>query len=70
VATYIVNRNAQSPAGEHEVHRLDTCMRLPDPDNRAPLGEYASCAPAIVKATTIYPNSDGCWYCCAECHKK
>ena len=70
MAVYIVNSNAQSSGGEHEVHRLDTCKRLPDSINRVQLGEFASCAPAVVKAKTIYPNSDGCWYCCVECHKK
>lgn len=69
MATYIVNRNEQA-TGEHEVHRLDTCNRLPEPANRVPLGEHYSCTSALEAARKIYRNSDGCWYCSAECHKK
>ena len=67
--TFIVNTNDQ-PTGEHEVHNLHGCIRLPEPGNRRALGEHVSCHSALTAAKKIYPNSDGCYYCCPDCHKK
>jgi len=66
--SYIVNRNSQ-PNGDHEVHKL-SCTRLPDPANRMPLGEHASCSTAVAKAKKTYPTADGCAYCSPACHKR
>lgn len=65
--TYIVNKNAQ-PNGDHEVHRTDTCTRLPEPANRVPLGNHATCLTAVTAAKQIYPRSNGCYWCSPECN--
>lgn len=67
MAQYCVNKNAQ-PKGEHEVHNLGTCWKLPDPINRVALGEHASCQSAVTKAKVIYPTADGCQICSPACH--
>ena len=63
---YYVNKNAQAN-GDHEVHR-ETCSRLPQPDNRLYLGEFASCGPAVVEAKKHYAKSNGCFYCSPNCN--
>jgi hypothetical protein len=68
MANYCVNKNAQS-TGEHEVHRQG-CYRMPDIENRIPLGNHASCHTALVKAQIFYSNVDGCFYCSNPCHTK
>ena len=65
---YYVNKNAQT-TGEHEVHRED-CKWLPDDENRLYLGMFDNCKDAVKKAKETYPNSDGCFYCSEDCHKK
>ena len=67
--TYCVNKNAQSN-GDHEVHVVARCTspRLPLPENRQHLGEFSSCAPAVIEAKRYYEQSDGCWYCSRPCH--
>ncbi|MBF4624843.1 hypothetical protein [Clavibacter sp. VKM Ac-2872] len=64
---YIVNRNAQSN-GDHEVHDLATCYRLPDPSNRIDLGTHPSCSGAVRTARGFYSNVNGCAYCASSCH--
>ncbi|PCI39613.1 MAG: hypothetical protein COB46_08550 [Rhodospirillaceae bacterium] len=66
MACYIVNKNAQSN-GDHEVHK-EGCSYMPDIDNQLPLGEHASCNPAVTKAKKTYATADGCAYCCSACH--
>ncbi len=68
MARYLVNTNPQ-PTGEHEVHTY-TCSYLPAVQNRKDLGEFATCHGALAEAKKTYPNSDGCYYCCPDCHKK
>lgn len=66
MARYYVNKNAQ-PNGDHEVHTA-SCSFVPDPENRIYLGEFSSCYGAVREAKKLYPKSDGCFYCCKECH--
>jgi hypothetical protein len=65
---YVVNRNAQ-PNGDHEVHRTDTCTRLPTPSNQDQLGWHMGCRSAVAAAKTRgYRTANGCYYCSGECH--
>jgi hypothetical protein len=65
---YVVNKNAQ-PNGDHEVHRTDTCTRLPEPRNQDPLGWHHGCAPAVGAAKAKgYRTANGCYYCSSECN--
>ena len=63
---YYVNKNAQAN-GDHEVHTA-TCSRLPAESNRRYLGDFASCSPAVTKAKTYFPKSNGCYYCARACN--
>lgn len=65
---YCVNKNAQPGSNDHEVHRLDTCPRLPLPQNREPLGEHTTCHTAVAAAKRKYPDSNGCAICSPACH--
>ena len=62
--TYVVNRNAQ-PNGDHEVHKVG-CGFFPS--NNMPLGQFTACAPAVLVAKRVYPQSNGCFWCSNECH--
>jgi hypothetical protein len=66
MASYYVNKNPQ-PNFDHEVHK-SACSYLPAAENRKYLGEFSSCQPAVEKAKTFYAQSDGCAFCCPECH--
>lgn len=68
MASYYVNKNAQSN-GDHEVH-IRTCQKLPAPENRMYLGEYVRCQDAVREAKKTYSQSDGCAFCCPECHTR
>ena len=59
MAQYYVNDKAQSGSGDHEVH-VSSCRWIPHIVSKTRLGDYASCGPAVAKAKTIYPHSDGC----------
>lgn len=61
---YCVNKSAQSN-GDHEVHRY-SCSYLPG--DKLHLGSFAGCYSAVVEARKIYPQSNGCYYCCNACH--
>ncbi|TNE36007.1 MAG: hypothetical protein EP347_12110 [Alphaproteobacteria bacterium] len=63
---YYVNKNEQDN-GDHEVH-TDGCPHPPDPWNRHDLGYHDNCQAAVRAAKKIYPQSNGCYYCCNECH--
>jgi hypothetical protein len=60
---YVTDRTQQS--GDHEVHR-EGCSFMPS--DRTYLGVFNACEPAVAQARTIYPKSNGCYYCCRECH--
>lgn len=66
MARYYVNDNAQSN-GDHEVH-VPTCSFFPAAENRTYLGDFDSCWPAVAAARRIYPQSNGCYFCCNPCH--
>lgn len=63
---YYVNNNAQSN-GDHEVHVI-TCSFFPL--DSTDLGEHRNCAEAIKTARNTYTQSNGCFYCCNECHSR
>ncbi len=67
MAQYCVNSNAQ-PNGDHEVHNLSTCTRLPLPQNRVPLGEHYGCSTAVAAAKIYYPRANGCAWCSPACN--
>lgn len=46
---YIVNTNTQ-PSGDHELHRTDTCTRLPLLRHEEALGWHHGCASAVAAA--------------------
>ncbi len=67
MAKYYVNSQEQAN-GDHEVH-IETCIRLPKPEHRVTLGEHYNCQSAVTLAKKFYyPKSDGCYYCCPDCH--
>lgn len=66
MASYYVNKNAQSN-GDHEVHKIG-CTHMPLPENRLLLGDFNFCSSAVTQAKKTYPKSNGCYYCCNECH--
>ncbi len=69
-SSFCVNRNAQQ-TGEHEVHNLDaSCPHLPKPDNRRDLGSHPSCGAAVIAASELYNNVDGCAYCSPQCNTR
>ncbi|ADQ79027.1 hypothetical protein Palpr_0875 [Paludibacter propionicigenes WB4] len=68
VLNYYVNKNAQ-PNGDHEVHTA-VCLYLPTLENRKYLGIFRSCSDALAYAKETYPQSNGCYYCCRECHTR
>ena len=65
---YYMNKRAQSRSGDHEVHTTG-CRYMPKPKNRIPLGNHASCGPALDRARSIHANADGCAVCCPRCHR-
>jgi hypothetical protein len=65
--TYYVNKNAQASSGDHEVHN-SSCGHLPEVENRKYLGSFETCKEAVTEAKKTYSKSDGCYYCCNECH--
>ena len=67
MASYYVNKNAQSDSGDHEVH-VTGCAWLPAIENRTYLGEHASCSPAVRAARKYYDDVNGCYHCSEPCH--
>jgi hypothetical protein len=67
---YCVSLQAEPLFDEHEVHDLTPgkCEYLPDPDSRSALGKHPSCKSALIAARALYPGSNGCAYCCPDCH--
>lgn len=66
MSAYYVNKNAQNN-GDHEVH-VSGCDRMPEPQNRLALGDFNGCQAAVREAKKHYAKSNGCYYCCYECH--
>jgi hypothetical protein len=65
---YYVN-NTEQKNGDHEVH-TDECPYFKVIVSKKYLGLFSSCKPAVDEAKKTYPQSDGCAYCCSECHKR
>ncbi len=63
---YYVNKNAQSN-GDHEVH-TQNCSYLPIMENRIYLGEFTNCKDAVKEAKKYYTQTNGCFFCCKDCH--
>lgn len=61
-----VNKNSQANR-DHEVHQ-NGCGHQPDLANRLALGLHATCRGAVQEAKMTYRQSNGCYYCCRECH--
>ena len=76
MSKYILNQNKQdSESGEnYELHNVDTCSYLPNPENRLGVGYFDNCHDAKARAKERYPSMssdiDGCYYCCKPCHKE
>jgi hypothetical protein len=66
MARHYVNNNAQAN-GDHEVH-VEGCSFMPLPANRAYLGDFSSCRPAVTEARKYWSQVNGCYYCCNACH--
>lgn len=69
MSRYCVNTSPQ-PNGDHEVHDVSLCNRLPAASNQKDLGYHASCGPAVALAKAYYSKANGCWYCASSCHTK
>ncbi len=67
MAEYCVNILSQAN-GDHEVHNLLTCTRLPHPAHRLLLGYYPTCLGALLQARRIYPTANGCAWCSLHCN--
>lgn len=65
---YYVNKKAQAN-GDHEVHTSE-CRYVPTLENRMYLGYFSNCKDAVNEAKKTYKQSDGCYTCSNECHKK
>ncbi|MNG35941.1 hypothetical protein D3C84_1228150 [compost metagenome] len=63
---YYVNDNAQDN-GDHEVH-VSGCPRLKEVKSSTFLGSHDQPLTAVIKAQTIYPQSDGAYCCCRSSH--
>ncbi|UTW61719.1 hypothetical protein KFE98_17160 [bacterium SCSIO 12741] len=59
----------QDSRGYNEVHK-ETCIWLPNPENRYYIGEFSNCQAAIAEAKRQHPllNPDGCKHCSEPCH--
>ncbi len=64
---YYVNRNAQHPSGDHEVHTTG-CPHPPAEENRVSLGNHDNCRTAVTQARNHYAQVNGCYWCANACH--
>lgn len=55
--------------GKHEVHK-ESCPDIPNKEDLILIGIFQICSDAMVEARKIYPEVNGCYYCCFPCHKK
>ena len=65
--SYYVNKNAQPYSNDHEVH-VSGCSYFPDSENAQYLGSFSSCHDAVKEAKKYFDDTNGCYYCCNECH--
>ena len=59
---YFLNRREQE-GREHEMH-MEGCSHMPAEKNLIPLGVFVTMEDAMEKAKTIFPQVDGCYFCC------
>lgn len=64
MARYYVNNKAQAN-GDHEVHTTG-CSHMPS--DKKDLGDHDNCQSAVREAKKTYKQSNGCYWCCRECH--
>lgn len=64
---YYINKNAQSN-GDHEIH-TERCSFGALPKDRIDLGYHENDRSALKAGKAVYPNADGCAYCCPSIHK-
>ena len=66
---YYVNRQAQTN-GDHEVHKAgcDGEHPMPSKENQLYLGDFSHCKYAVIEAKKTYKQSNGCYWCCRDCH--
>lgn len=65
---YYVN-NIPQINGDHEVHAVD-CNYLHLMIAKTYLGEFSTCAEAVMAARKIYLTANGCFYCSRPCHTR
>ncbi|QLH66865.1 hypothetical protein HXV88_10650 [Aeromonas veronii] len=63
---YFVNTEPQKN-GDHEVH-VAGCAHAPQPHHRKALGQLENCEQAVSVAKVFFNQSNGCYYCCNQCH--
>lgn len=61
---YYVNTNEQRN-GDHEIH-VESCKYLPKFPHRCYLGRFMRAEHALLAAKSIFPQTNGCSYCCIE----
>ena len=66
---YVMNCNAQSDSGDHEVHHVG-CSWFDKIERKLLLGSFESCHEALAAAKRRFKGKkiDGCKYCSPECH--
>lgn len=67
MAKYRVNKIAQSPNYDHEVHK-EGCPWWPR-ENYIDLSDHPSCHGAVAEAKYYYSDANGCATCCPECNR-
>lgn len=69
MATYCVNKDAQSGSNDHEVHDTTTSRWChPEPANQLGLGTHPDCASAVRAAKAYFSDVNGCRWCAPGCH--
>lgn len=67
MAKYRVNKIAESPNWDHEVHK-EGCRWWPT-QSYVDLGEHTTCVSAVAEAKYHYSDANGCKTCSPECHR-
>jgi hypothetical protein len=66
VQHYYINTHEQVN-GQHVVH-VPRCNYFPEEKDRIYLGAFTSCHDALKAAKSHYDKSNGCPWCCTDCH--
>lgn len=54
-------------SGDHEVHNSG-CPHFDRIQSKTYLGLFDNCAEAVIEAKKKYDQSNGCYWCCNDCH--